>query len=265
MALSCATEGTVAQAAAKHHGPFLYAAWREGRPFASLVLRWSEAPRRCTANGFTGSAEVLEALPDAVLGLRTGSTFRLHVCCKDPCTAIHHPSKYGAQEPPLLHGRVLRLLLDDADVEAANLEVYTSTVLEGSPGATSSSTALAAETDEAAAAKTSAVAEVAEEAGGAPQRDPVLTAGAMATWARKVARVGEYVGFFTFLAFAAMRQRKFFVRIGAARVDVVETFAPWALREGDWGEHCNVDAVACRLHADRKRSAVGSASPVARV
>ncbi|MCP4241726.1 MAG: hypothetical protein GY772_14295 [bacterium] len=265
MALSSATESDLAQAAAKHHGPFLYAAWREGRPFASLVLRWSDAPRRCAASGFTGSAELLEALPEAVLGLRKGSTFRVHVCCRDPCTAIHHPSKYGAQEPPLFHGRVTRLIAGDEDVEALHLELYVSTVLESGRDASAGSPGPAAGEDVPAARGISAVAEVPPDAAAAPRHEPVLTAAAMATWAGKVARLGEYVGFFTFLVFAVLRQRKFFVRIGPARIDVVETFAPWALEEGTWGEHCCVDAVACRLDVERGCDAVSDVVPATAV
>ncbi|MCP4242065.1 MAG: hypothetical protein GY772_16030 [bacterium] len=265
MALTSATESDLAQSAARHHGPFLYAAWREGRPFAALVLRWTHVPRRCAPSGFTGSAELIEALPEDVLGLRKGSTFRVHVCCRDPCTATHHPSKYGAQEPPLFHGRITRLISGDADVEALHLQLYFATVLESGRDVAAGSSRSASAEDVPAERGTSAVAEVPPEPAAAPRHDPLRTAAAMATWAGKVARVGEYVGFFTFLVFAVLHQRKFFVRIGPARIDVVETFAPWALEEGTWGEHCCVDAVACRLDAERGCDAVSDVVPATAV
>ncbi|MCP4242199.1 MAG: hypothetical protein GY772_16715 [bacterium] len=293
-----------AQAAAKHSGPFIYTAYRDGRPFSSMALRWCAGLRRCTANGLTGSAELELVLPRGTLGLRPGSTFRVHVCAKEPCTALYHPSKYGLQEPPLLHGRVASLLPLDADVAAATTAAYTSTVVEdwpGDAGVAAASTAAHTSTvvedcpedADVAAASTAAhtstvvaecpgdlagspvsVTSVAESVGetsdleerapehtAPPGADAAVKAAIMTDWAEKVARVGEYVGFFTFLVFAVLRRRRFFVRFGGARCDVLETFAPWALQEGRWGPNSNVDAVACRLHAERGCEAISDEIP----
>ncbi|MCP4242198.1 MAG: hypothetical protein GY772_16710, partial [bacterium] len=262
-----------AQAAAKHSGPFIYTAYRDGLPFSCMALRWCAGLRRCTANGLTGSAELELVLPRGTLGLRPGSTFRVHVCAQEPCKALYHPSKYGLQEPPLLHGRVASLLPLDADVAAATTAAYTSTVVGDSPGdagvalasaeqqtstvvegcpedAAVAAASNAAQTStvvaecpgvlfEASPVSVTSVAESVAEASGFEERlpehtappgaDAAVKAAIMTDGAEKVARVGEYVGFFTFLVFAVLRRRRFFVRFGGARCDVLETFAPWAL------------------------------------
>ncbi|MCP4241665.1 MAG: hypothetical protein GY772_13980, partial [bacterium] len=199
-----------AQAAGKHSGPFIYTAYRDGLPFSCMALRWCAGLRRCTANGLTGSAELVLVLPRDTLGLRPGSTFRVHVCANEPCTALYHPSKYGLQEPPLLHGRVTSLLPLDADFAAAATAAYTSTVVEDCPGDAAGSPVAATSVAESVG-ETSDLEELPQEHGAAPPADAAARSAVMTLWAEKVARAGECVGFFTFLVFAVLRRRRFFV------------------------------------------------------
>ena len=83
----------------------------------TLLLRWrtDKGSKTTTKNGTTGTAELLSVCGKAPASV--GSTFRVHICAKTPCTvALGHGSKWGPLPPPLCHGSVL------ATIEAGDTE-----------------------------------------------------------------------------------------------------------------------------------------------
>ena len=73
-------------------------------------LAWDRKKRKplTFAVGVIGWATCKQCSTPAV-AVSAGEYFRVHVCRANPCTAVHHPSKYGSVEPPRLHGKILRL------------------------------------------------------------------------------------------------------------------------------------------------------------
>ena len=103
-----------------HDHSFIYAAVDAAAHVVSLhELSWDVRKPRCTASGALGWVRCMQSYGPGE-PLPVGNGFRVHVCSQDPCTAIHHPSKYGESPAPLRHGKVVRVcrMAERVDLEA---------------------------------------------------------------------------------------------------------------------------------------------------
>ena len=89
---------------ARHAGPFAFVC---GNGSAHIV-QWAPTPNKATPNGVIGYYKHIASFPPEHTLAHTGSC-RIHVCRETPCTAMHHPSKYGPLPPPVGHGHVVQL------------------------------------------------------------------------------------------------------------------------------------------------------------
>ena len=88
---------------AHHAGPFAFVCANG----SAHILQWAPPPHKATPNGVIGFYTHIASFPPEHTLAHTGSS-RIHVCRETPCSAMHHPSKYGQLPPPVAHGRVVQ-------------------------------------------------------------------------------------------------------------------------------------------------------------
>ena len=92
---------------AYHGGPFAFVS----ASGSAHILKWAPPPRKSTKNGVIGFYLHLSSFPLEQSLAHTGGC-RIHASRESPCSAMHHPSKYGQLPPLVAHGRILQLLSD---------------------------------------------------------------------------------------------------------------------------------------------------------
>ena len=100
----------------EHEHFFLFAAVADQSQVVSLhELKWDRRRPRPWSSGAVGWVTCRQ---NSAAGepLSRGGGFRVHVCRQWPCTAVHHPSKYGDVPPPARHGKIVRLCAEGESV-----------------------------------------------------------------------------------------------------------------------------------------------------
>ena len=231
---------------AAHSGRFLFLALGADGPRGLHLCRLLPSKRKCTPNGLSCLVVCEQSVGDS-LDLTTLTSVRIHLCCHYPCVVESwHPGKHGALEPPARHGKVLKLLELDEDIDVmAAWETAKHSSSEVLPAVCAGSAATASSTStpvehlasphvaEMSSAKSSALNaaslvpsssdEVIHDHGDAqeccnlvpdevvdvvdPMSDVERTAVMLEMRAEQIQIAGTYIGFFELFAFCVVFQR----------------------------------------------------------
>ena len=229
---------------------------------------WSRVTRN--ANGITGWATCLQSTSNA---LQIGAVLRVHLCSNNPCTARHDKAKYGNYAPPM-HLQPLECwtspscssdlpntlscppdlpktaVATEVVASAGSADGEDSTTISPSPpvpmpvplASAAPECPHAADLKAGYAAppnpKTSEVVDVIKPSNVAVAASNIL--GRLLKLAREIRKPRAFVGYSFFILLALTKRCRPVLWEGASKVDLMQTFAPWAI------DQCVAE---CAVHA----------------
>ena len=232
----------------------------------AIEAEWVPTLSRVTknTNGVTGWGRILQSTSPT---LEVGKLLRLHLCGHKICQARWpDPSKYGIHGPPVHLQPTLNFERKKVLSVVANVALCSipSTVAVQTEDVKPIQTAVAVahgsmpqephraglKLVEAAVAATE-VASKTTQLSPAPQVPAVLIPeaveanilGRLLSLAREIRRPRHYVGYSFFILFALLKRCRPFLWEGDTRIDVIQSFVPWAQEE--CVRECCVDGVCC--------------------
>jgi len=188
-------------------------------------LEWLTEWTRVTPNknGTTGWVTVLECTSS---DLEVGARVKVHLCANDPCTARYSDSKYGGF-PPLHFQQITELTPEPIVEESRSCGSDLPQQVPLRPGSSEP-----ANQD----ATLSRVEAFHPKCGldrhvQTPAQIEADILGRLISLAREIRRPRQYVGYSFFILFGLARRCRPRIWEGASCVDLIETFAPWALED----------------------------------
>ena len=253
----------------------------------AIEAEWDLSLSRATKNpnGVTGWGRILQSTSPT---LEVGKLLRLHLCAHKGCQARHkHESKYGIYGQPVhlqptLKFERKRVLSVETKVALCSAP---STVAVQTEEVKPIQTAVAVahgsmpqephraclKLVEAAVAATEVASKTTQPslalqvpAVVIPEAVEANILGRLLSLAREIRRPRQYVGYSFFILFALVKRCRPFIWEGDSRIDVIQSFLPWA--QETCVQECCVDAVCCCFevidHAQARMVPVSECHPL---
>jgi hypothetical protein len=202
-------------------------------------LEWFSEWERSTTNknGTTGWVTVLAKSEDCKSSdVEVGKRLKVHLCAHNPCAAKHPESKYG-KFPPTHFQQITELTPKPVVEESRSCGSDLPLQVPLRPGSS------APANQDATLSRVDAFHPKCglDRHAQPPAQIEADILGRLLSLAREIRRPRKYVGYSFFILFALAYRCRPFIWEGSSCVDLIKTFAPWALEKCK--ESCAVQAV----------------------